>query len=256
MASRPSARTRRTPSGSRAATCRRWPGYLVLTDGQVTLRVEPGVGLKADGTVVEVEQPLADDLGGQPTIVDLGSLRFHVIRRGDRVGLRVRDTEASVLREFPGVPRFPVDPAWRVTGHLERAPGIRTVDVPDVLGDVRAEESPGVVHFDLGGEHLHLDALQEDEDRLWLIFGDTTNGHRDLLRRPLPGDRARGGGRIGRDRLQPRLQPALRVQPVRHLPPAVAGQPAFRRGPGRGAAAGIGSYGFRPPGRRTRLPDR
>ncbi len=151
-------------------------GYLVLTDGQVTLRPEPGAELQVDGGEVDHEAVLRDDLGGQPTIVDLGSLRFHAIRRGDRVGLRVRDTEASVLRAFPGVPRFPVDPAWRVTAHLERPPGIRTVDVPDVLGDVRAEESPGVVHFDLDGEHLHLDALQEDEDRLWLIFGDTTNG--------------------------------------------------------------------------------
>jgi hypothetical protein len=122
------------------------------------------------------EVPLTDDLGGSPTIIELGSLRFHLVRRGERLGLRVRDTEAPILKAFPGVPRFPIDPAWRVTGRLERPPGLRTVDVPDVLGEVRQEESPGVVHLTIAGQDLALEALQEDDNALWLIFGDATNG--------------------------------------------------------------------------------
>jgi hypothetical protein len=151
-------------------------GTLGLTDGVVTLHPEPGSGPAVDGAPLDGDLVLADDIGQPPTRVDIGALRVHVIRRGERIGLRVRDTEAAVLESFTGVPRFAVDPAWRVTGHLERPPGLRTVDVPDVLGEVRAEESSGVVHFELGGEHLHLDALPEDDDMLWLIFGDTTNG--------------------------------------------------------------------------------
>jgi hypothetical protein len=151
-------------------------GTLDLTDAHVTLRAEPGADVTVDGAPVDGELVLADDIGQAPTIVDLGALRFHVIRRGDRIGLRVRDTELPALQSFAGVPRFEVDPAWRVTGHLERPPGIRTVEVPDVLGEVRSEESSGVVHLELGGEHLHLDALPEDDDMLWLIFADATNG--------------------------------------------------------------------------------
>ena len=154
-------------------------GTLVVADDRVVLHPEPGVGVSVDGAAVDGQLALTDDDPGPPTLVDVGGLRFHLIRRGahgERIGLRVRDTEAAVLRGFPGIPRFPVDPAWRATGHLERPPGVRTVDVPDILGDVRSDESPGVVHFDLGGEHLHLDALPEDDGKLWLIFGDTTNG--------------------------------------------------------------------------------
>jgi uncharacterized protein (DUF1684 family) len=140
-------------------------GVLEVADGAATWR-------PADGDAVV----LTDDRGGAPTLVDLGALRFHLIRRGERLGLRVRDTEAPILRSFGGVPRFPVDPAWRIIGRLERPPGLRTVDVPDVLGDVHAHESPGVVHFTVGGQELRLDALPEDEGCLWLIFGDATNG--------------------------------------------------------------------------------
>ncbi len=140
-------------------------GSLELTDDQATWRPDGGVAVI-----------LADDRGQAPTIVELGSARMHLIRRGERLGLRVRDVEASVLTTFPGVPRFPVDSAWRVTGRLERPPGLRTVDVPDVLGDVHPEESPGVVHLTLHGQERALDALPEDDDALWLIFGDATNG--------------------------------------------------------------------------------
>jgi hypothetical protein len=140
-------------------------GWLVVADGRTGYR-------SPDGT----EQVLADDRPGPPTIVELGSLRMHLIRRGERLGLRVRDAAASVLESFPGISRFPVDPAWRIPGRLERPPGIRTVDVPDVLGDVHPEETSGVVHFRVDGQALRLDALPEDEGCLWLIFGDTTNG--------------------------------------------------------------------------------
>jgi uncharacterized protein len=153
-------------------------GHLLVTDdGVVRIRPHGDASLTHDGQPVNGELELRGDLSGDPTIVELGSLRFHLIRRGDRIGLRVRDTAAPILKEFPGVPRFPIDPAWRVSGRLERPPGLRTVDVPDVLGEVRAEESPGVVQFSMEGQDLALDALPEDDDALWLIFGDTTNGH-------------------------------------------------------------------------------
>jgi uncharacterized protein (DUF1684 family) len=140
-------------------------GVLEVTDGAATWRPGNGAALA-----------LTDDRDGAPTLVDIGALRFHLIRRGERLGLRVRDTEAPILRTFGGVPRFPVDPAWRITGRLERPLGLRIVEVPDILGDVREEESAGIVRFAVAGEEAVLEALPEDEGRLWLIFGDLTNG--------------------------------------------------------------------------------
>jgi len=126
---------------------------------------------------VDGELELEDDLGGDPTIVELGSLRFHLIRRGDRIGLRVRDADAPALRTFGGVPRFPVDPAWRFVSRFEPAAAARTIEVPDVLGDVTQDHFPGWVTFTVDGQPQRLAALKGDEDgSLWLIFGDRTNG--------------------------------------------------------------------------------
>ncbi len=84
-------------------------GTLDLTDGRVTLHPEPKAGIRIDDTELDGELVLVDDIGQPPTVVDLGALRFHVIRRGDRIGLRVRDTELPALQSFAGVPRFPVE---------------------------------------------------------------------------------------------------------------------------------------------------
>ncbi|HEX2141901.1 MAG TPA: DUF1684 domain-containing protein, partial [Candidatus Limnocylindria bacterium] len=63
-----------------------------------------------------LEAPLADDTSGEPTVLDVGSLRMCVIRRGERLGLRVRDHDSAALTTFSGMDRFPFDPSWRVAG--------------------------------------------------------------------------------------------------------------------------------------------
>jgi uncharacterized protein (DUF1684 family) len=126
---------------------------------------------------VHGELELEDDLGGDPTIVELGSLRFHLIKRGARIGLRVRDAEAPAVRTFQSVPRFPVDAAWRLVARFEPADPAHTIEVADVLGDVTQDPSPGWVTFTVNAQPQRLAALEGGEDgALWLIFVDPTNG--------------------------------------------------------------------------------
>lgn len=155
-------------------------GHLLVTDGlEATIRPHHGAGLIHAGEPIVHELTLRDDRDGNPTVVDLGSLHMHLIRRGvqgERLGLRVRDREAPALAAFDGVPRFPVDLAWRVTGRLERSAKGATIPVPDVVGDVLPMPSPGTVVLPLPGGEQRLVAVEEEGDCLWLIFGDATNG--------------------------------------------------------------------------------
>jgi uncharacterized protein (DUF1684 family) len=156
-------------------------GHLLVTDDlQATIRPHHEAELTHDGQPITDELVLADDRDDPPTVIELGSLRMHLIRRGasgERLGLRVRDSNASALLTFGGVPHFPIDPAWRVIGRLERAPEARMIAVPDVIGDVLEEASPGDVILPLPGGEQSLHALEEEDDTLWLIFGDATNGN-------------------------------------------------------------------------------
>ena len=136
-----------------------------VAEGSFTHAGEPVDGL-----------PLVSDADGEPTILELGALRLCLIERGGRLAIRTWDTAAPALRAFDGIDHWPVDPAWRIDARFEPASG-RRVRVPDVLGIVEDEDSPGDVAFDVDGDAYRLQALAGGPGgELWLVFGDATNG--------------------------------------------------------------------------------
>ncbi|TMB55723.1 MAG: DUF1684 domain-containing protein [Chloroflexi bacterium] len=149
-------------------------GTLHLEDGEVHLVPHADAGLLRGGKEAD-EMRLLADTDGDPTILELGSLRMHLIRRGERIALRVRDREAPALGSFTGVDRFATDPGWRIVGGLEPM-GDGTVEIVDVTGRVSREASPGRFTFERGGREWGITALDGEDDTLWLVFGDATNG--------------------------------------------------------------------------------
>jgi uncharacterized protein (DUF1684 family) len=154
-------------------------GRLEVADRAVRVRpqAEAGAGLTVDGRPVQDDLLLVGDDEGEPTVLELASLRMYLIRRGeDRLALRVKDVASPVIREFAGVEHYPIDPRWRVSGRLLPAAPGATIPVPDIVGDVLAEPTPGDVAFQLAGASHRLHALGAQPGHLWLIFGDATNG--------------------------------------------------------------------------------
>jgi uncharacterized protein (DUF1684 family) len=153
-------------------------GTLEVIDGRVLVHPE-SVALALDDRPIDDTLPLADDGDGErePSLVALASLRLHVIRRGgDRLALRVRDTRAPTLLAFTGVEAFEANPAWRLTGRLITGPPGATIEVPDIVGDVTDGPTPGDVELVIDGQAHRLHALESTRGRLWLVFGDATNG--------------------------------------------------------------------------------
>jgi len=152
-------------------------GTLEVADGTVRVHPQPRVELTVDGEGVADGLVLVDDREGEPTILELASLRLYLIRRGEeRLALRAKDVSAPTLRSFAGLDYYPIDSCWRVTARLLPAASGATIRVPDVVGDVVADATPGDVLFELGGASHRLHALEAQPGHLWLIFGDTTNG--------------------------------------------------------------------------------
>lgn len=151
-------------------------GSLWVEDGVVRLVPHEGVEVLHAGKPVG-EMVLEDDRGGQPTVLELGTLRFYLIRRGDRLGVRVKDSAAPALKSFAGMEHFPIDASWRVEGRLEAAPADATLEITDITGAVSRDPTPGTFAFERGGATWRIAALPGDEDgSLFLVFGDATNG--------------------------------------------------------------------------------
>ena len=82
-------------------------GILAVEGVVVHLVPAEGVALTVNGEPA-TERVLRDDLDSDPDVLGLGRLSFHVIRRGDRLGVRVKDPEAPTRAGFRGLEYFPI----------------------------------------------------------------------------------------------------------------------------------------------------
>ena len=167
-------------------------GTLVRHGGAVTVRAEPGSGLVSDAGAV-TEMSMAPDAKGKPKVLRLGSISFFVIKRGDRLGVRVKDSQSPALAAFHGVESYPADPGWRVA-RFEPHPRPTSIAITNILGMTEQDPSPGVVVFEHGGKTYRLDALDNGDGSLELLFADTTTGRETYgAGRFLDTDPPRGG---------------------------------------------------------------
>ncbi len=152
-------------------------GSLDLSGGVVTLRASPDAGLTVGGRPVPAMTLRTDLDADGPTVVERGRIRFYVIKRGARLGVRVKDSQSPVRLSFHGIESYPIDPRWRFEARFDAYRPPKTVAVPNILGSIDDEKSPGAVVFTVAGHEYRLDAVTEaGTDELFLIFGDATNG--------------------------------------------------------------------------------
>lgn len=150
-------------------------GTLTLVENRIRFEVSSGVPVLRQGGPVSA-LTLETDASGNPTILGLGDLSFHVIERSGRYAVRVRDRAHPARLRFDGIESFPVVPEWRLRARLAPHDPAKEISVPTVMGTVSTQLSPGVVIFEVGGDVYRLEALTGPDRRLFLIFADQTSG--------------------------------------------------------------------------------
>lgn len=123
------------------------------------------------------EQPIASDADGAATMLRNGTCTLFVIERAGRLAVRVRDAEAPLRRTMPDPERFAFDPAWCVEGTFVAAPAGSRQAVALVIGAEEEMAVAGRARFALGGRDHDVVLFDgSGPDRLFLVFGDATNG--------------------------------------------------------------------------------
>ena len=155
-------------------------GVFVLDHGAVRVKVVPGSEVKLNGKPIAPNdaQVLKSDAEGKPDVLSLGPLSFYVIKRGDRFGIRVKDSQSPIRLGFQGIASFPADPTYQVVAEFVPYATPKDIPIPTVLGTTETMQAPGYVKFKLHGKKLTLEPVIEDpmEPQLFFIFRDKTSG--------------------------------------------------------------------------------
>jgi len=151
-------------------------GTFTLRDGKVHLSVMPGINVTSDGKPVLQMDLLTDvNSNNQPTILEMGTLKWFVIQRADKFAIRIKDKESPALKTFKGVPTYPYAEAWRINAKWDRYDPPKQLQITNIVGQQFQEDCPGAYVFDKDGKEYRLEPTREG-DELFLVFSDATTG--------------------------------------------------------------------------------
>lgn len=155
-------------------------GTLVVDKaGTVTFTAEKSAEVLIDGQPAAGKVTLVPDSKGTPTVVGFnrGDASFILIERSGRFALRVRDAMARTRMQFTGIDYFDINPGLRFDARFEPHPPGKTIDIATMIGTVEPMMNPGVVVFEKEGKTFRLEAVDEGDGQLFLVFADRTSGH-------------------------------------------------------------------------------
>lgn len=139
------------PKGSAAKKS----GTIILKDGVVTLNDK--IIFHSDSVYTPV--------------ISYHNFNWSIIKREEKYGIRLRNLNSALIKNFKPIDRYPADTVWRVRAFLQKANG--NVMITNVLGQTIKQESPGKLIFTIDNKTFSLDAMKEG-DQLFIIFGDET----------------------------------------------------------------------------------
>lgn len=152
-------------------------GTVTWKDNKVTFERDAKATATIDGEP-SLSAQLLDDSNAKPTTVAFGSVIFYRVDRGDRKGLRIKDSEAQTRTKFLGLDQYAIDPSWRIEARWVAFDPPHTLEIPNVLGTIDKMPVPGKAVFEREGKTWELLPVLEapGDTQLFFIVADKTSG--------------------------------------------------------------------------------
>ncbi len=125
------------------------------------------------------------DLSGKMTEVNHGTFYWHIIERGNKRGIRLKDTLNDVRLNLTSVKSYKYNSDFVVPARVELAKPNETVSITNVVGVTQDQKVGGTLFFELDGKEYSLIGLGDGYGSWFFVFGDETNS-----------DTTYGGGRF------------------------------------------------------------
>ncbi|HEY5802182.1 MAG TPA: DUF1684 domain-containing protein [Lysobacter sp.] len=155
-------------------------GMIDLNNGRLRFVPEKGLAMTLDGQPLQGAAELrADDSPTGPSVLafDEGKGLVTVIKRGDRFALRVKHADTPGRTGFRGLEYWPASTDWKIEARYVPHPPGKTLPIANIIGITEEVPNPGALEFERDGKQYRIEALDEGEDTLFLVFADRTSGH-------------------------------------------------------------------------------
>jgi uncharacterized protein len=149
-------------------------GIITVTKSQAHFVSDPGV-LVTLGDRPARAADMTPDTGHQYDVLAVGRIKFFLIRREDKLAVRIKDNDSPARHEFTGSRWYPIDPSWRIQATFIpwEQPHVLTFDTS--VGIKEPNQSPGYVVFERNGAEFRLEPVI-DGDQLRFVIRDETSG--------------------------------------------------------------------------------
>jgi len=145
-------------------------GKIILNNGVVRFKSSQANQVFSSGQSVS-EMIIFQDK--KVVVLEHKSLRWFIIKRGEKYALRLRDLEGEYVRNFKGIDYFSIDSSWRIKAKFVPTYG-KKLNITDITGRNYLEDSPGELHFTIKGKKYTLEA-GGTIDEFFIVFGDLSN---------------------------------------------------------------------------------
>jgi hypothetical protein len=148
-------------------------GYLEYNGRSVSLRVNAGQKVKVNDEPVDFAV-IQTDISDNPSFVTLEDIRFVIIERGHRFGVRVWDNQREERKTFPARTWFDIDESFRVPATYTAYDHPKKVFFSGITGEKSEFPVEGYLSFEFNEKRYQLDANKEDDGSLFVRFWDPT----------------------------------------------------------------------------------
>ena len=150
-------------------------GKFIKEDSVITVEINPGAEVFYGDEKIKKIEMLSDNTGN-PTILSHNTLKWFIIKRGDRFGVRLRDLEAELLSSFSGIKRFPIQDKWRIEADFIKHDPPKKIFIPSIIGTITEDYSPGKLVFYVDNKKYSLEPTLSGNNKLFIVFADLTSG--------------------------------------------------------------------------------
>ncbi len=148
-------------------------GYFELQGNAVRLFTNNNVPITVNGKLANNTIIFSAD-DNIAVKVQYKSFHWTIIKREDKIGIRLRNNNSSLVKKFNTIDRFAIDTNWKLPAILQAPLFPSNIPIKNVLGQTIQMKLLGKLIFTVNRQVVSLDAV-EDGDDLFVIFGDATN---------------------------------------------------------------------------------